>query len=227
MYTMYIIELALLLGGGFLCLRGLKAYKVIHMILCGLAGGYIGLHLSYSIGQEKLYFIALILTAVGAFIGLKYYKASLFVIASACSFLVVFSYFWNKATAIVKSESGGVLELKEVIRTSTEGRTSVKDLGRILNSFMSLQSKNTSLIAKTAADTVRQGLIIAVLVGVIVGILTLWFGDLIIMIFTAAFGALLLVYLIELFLVLNATVHLCAIIILALTGLFMQSKYCK
>lgn len=227
MYTMYIIELLLLVGGGLLCSRGLKVYRIMQMIICGCIGAYIGLHIGYSIGREELYLLALILTVVGGYLGYRHYKVSLFATASICSFMVVFSYFWKKAIAIANDSVAQVMKIKDIVETGTKGQASVKDTGQSITKIMALQGDNVAAISKAAADVVRHGLFVAVIVGIVTGVLTLWFGDYIIMLFTAAFGSLLLVYLVEIFITVPPMAHVAAILAVTIVGLMLQFKYCK
>lgn len=227
MTTVYIISLFLLAIGGLLCFRGLKLYKYAQMLLCGAIGGYIGLLLVGAFSRQEFYILALILTAIGAFLGYKYYKYSLYVTISLSAFVVTFSYFWKQAVEVASGSIGQIMTAKEIIVNNFSGEMNLQGL---LNSFdvvMGVCNSNWAGVLKAAEKIIKHGLFVSAAVAMVAGILTIWIGDYVIMVVSAALGSMLLVNLVDMFVTISPMMHLLLLVVLGIAGVIVQYMKCK
>lgn len=227
MVTLYVLSLVMLVAGGLLCYMGIKLYKYGQMLMCGAIGGYIGLILVNALGRQEFYILAIILTALGAFLGYKYYKYSLYLFVSISAYAVTFSYFWKQAVSVVNETVQELVSAKSMI---TENLSGAKSLQETLDSFdiiMGLYNSNWALVIKNAGDIIKHGLFISAAVAIVAGILTRLIGDYVIMAVTAGFGAMLLVNLIELYMEVAPMMHLLLLVVIGLSGVIVQNVKCR
>lgn len=222
MTTIYIISLGLLVGGGALCYFGLKLYKLAQMLICAAIGGYIGLFLVQTIGRQEFYILALILTVLGGFLGYRYYKYSLYICVSLSSFLVTFSYFWRQALASAKESLGEVLNMKNLITENLSGQMSLQQILDSFDVIRNAYNSNWITVFKSAEEIIKHGLFVSAAVAMVAGILTIWIGDYVIMVVSAAFGSMLLVNMIEMFAEITPMMHLLLLVVIGISGVIVQ-----
>ena len=227
MVTLYAFSLVLLVSGGLLCFMGIKLYKYAQMLLCAWLGGSIGLLLVGLFGRQEFYILALILTVIGAFLGYKYYKISLYITVSICSFTMTFSYFLKQAMAAVSETTAQLVTAKTIIINNFN---EVKSLQETLDAFdvvRGLYNSNWSLMIENAGAIIKQGLFISLAVAIVAGILTRLIGDYVIMAVSAGFGAMILVNLVELYADVTPMMHLLLLVVIAISGVIVQDVKCR
>lgn len=222
MMTIYVLAGIELIVGILLCLRGLNVYKIIQMILCGAILGMAGLKLEHLFGKDWLYIVAIILAGVGAFLGYRFYRVTFYISANIIAFIVSMSIYWKRAVEAAKGGAEGILNIKEIFATSFQGADSFDKISTSINNAITMSEQNIGTVFKQAADIMKTGIIVSLIIAVIAGLLALWFGDYVVMVVTAAFGAGLMLSCACSFLEIPNIAYLIILIVLAGIGLYSQ-----
>lgn len=222
MNTIYVLAAAELIIGILLCLRGLSIYKTVAMLLCGALCGYLGLRLEYLLDKEWLYIVAVVLAVAGAYLGYRHYRITYYISANVIAFLVTFQIYWKKAVATVQSGSDSVTDMKHIIADSLKGNKSLSDMSSSINKIITMSQDNFGKVVKDAADIVRTGLIVALIVAAIAGIFAMWFGDYVVMVVTSAFGSVLMLSCASSFFEIPNSAYLMVLAVIAGLGMYSQ-----
>lgn len=227
MITVYIISLGLLVCGGLLCYKGIKIYRIVQLMFCGAIGGYVGLMLVNAFGRQEFYILALALTVLGGFLGYKYYKFSLYLTVVLSTFVVTFSYFWKQAVSKASETISEIVKTKNAIEESMAGIKSLQDTLDSFDVMMSIRNNNWSAVIKESGDILKHGIVISVIVALVAGVLARLIGDYVIMTVSAAFGAMLITNLVEMFMEVSPMLHLLLLVVVGLSGIIVQYNTCK
>ena len=169
----WIMELLMLTVGGILLARGLKIYKVMQAVVCALLGGGIGLFLQSYFGHREFYIAALLLAALGLFLGIRYYKFGLYILASASGYIAMFSYFWKQAMRIFEEGTKGLVDTKEFISLWLSHSWKSGDLLAALSELVQGEMDELSLVLEDVFHMIQKGILWAAVAGTLLGILAL------------------------------------------------------
>ncbi|MCQ2521855.1 MAG: hypothetical protein MJ105_05705 [Lachnospiraceae bacterium] len=189
MRDLLILASLLLLSGILLCFRGLSLFKILQMILSGLAFGSLGLRLQAYYGQTWLYFVAGALAIFGAVFGYKKYKFGVFLVCSFATFVVVFSMFWKKAVAILQAVAGDVLDSLTLLKVYIRSTLCGVDVKESLEGISEFQFASYGDEFSQMRELLQKGLLWAGIAAAVVGLLSLLLVDYVIICMTASLGA--------------------------------------
>lgn len=223
----WIMELLMLTVGGILLARGLKIYKVMQAAVCAFLGGSIGLLLQSYFGHQELYIVALLLAALGLFLGIRYYKFGLYILASVSGWIAMFSYFWKQAMKVFEEGTQGLVDTKEFISLWLSHSWKSGDLLAALSELVEGEMDELSLVMEEVLHMIQKGILWAAVAGTLLGILALVVGDFIIILVTSILGGSILLSLLEVFVSLAPNMHLLLLVVLTGTGIVLQSMMKK
>lgn len=229
-----IILLAL---GGLICFRGLSLYKLVQFIICAWLGmtvamwGLGKLNVDRTGALEWIWIVVPLAVGLTAgIVGFRKYKVGIYLTAFAASFFIVFSFFWRKALSVGRELMNQISSIDEVFSLSNMLKTflSGKEFGQEKSLLEAMLAENGiqpavwSLEIEQISIYLKQGIMWAGLIGIACGILALLFGDYVIMSVTAVFGAMILNFLVEMYLPLNPTASMAVMAALSVLGFFLQ-----
>ena len=223
----WIMELLMLTVGGILLARGLKIYKVMQAVLCAFLGGSIGLFFQSYFGYQELYIAALLLAALGLFLGIRYYKFGLYILASMSGWIAVFSYFWKQAMQIFKDGTQGLVDTREFLTLWLNNSWKSGDLLEALSELVQGEMDELTMVLEEVFHMIQKGVLWAAVAGTLLGILALVVGDFIIILVTSILGGSILLSLLGVFVTLAPNMHLLLLVVLTGTAIVLQSMMKK
>lgn len=211
-----------LIAGLLLLFAGLYVFKGVQFAVCALLGGLLGIAVLDVTGHTDLYYLAGIPALLFGIVGVWKYKVALYIAGSLCTFGAVSLWFLKRAYAMVRESVAAIPDADTLLRLWVE---QVKEKGDLSAAAKIVIGEQTALVLnelKNALQLLEKGFLIAFLAGVVIGVLALLLGDYIIILFTAASGAMLVMSMADRFYDVEPKTYNIALAVLAGTGMLLQ-----
>lgn len=211
-----------LIVGLLLLFAGLYVFKGVQFVVCAVIGGLIGMAVLDVTGHGDLYYFAAIPALIFGIIGVWKYKIALYIAGSLCTFVAVALWFLKRAYAEVRESVAAIPDTDTLLRLWIEQVKEKGDLSAAVRIVIGEQTTQILDKLKEVMQLLERGLLIAFLAGIVIGVLALILGDYIIILFTAASGAMLVMSMADRFYELDTKTYNLALAGLAGMGLLLQ-----
>ena len=211
-----------LIAGLLLLFAGLYVFKGVQFVICAVLGGLLGIAVLDVTGHTDLYYLAGIPALLFGIVGVWKYKVALYIAGSLCTFGAVFLWFLKRAYVAVRESVAAIPDTDTLLRLWVEQVKEKGDLSAAAKSVIGEQTLPVLNELRNALQLLERGLLIAFLAGLVVGVLALLLGDYIVILFTSASGAMLVVSMADRFYELDPQVYNIAFAALSCAGVLLQ-----